>query len=531
MNVFDKTIEVFAPNWALKRAAARKKLNVLNQGYGNHGASTKKKSLLGWISSPGSALEDIEFNIEKLRERSRDLYMGAPLATGALKTLRTNVIGAGLKLNAQIDYEYLGMTLDEADQWESMVEREFALWAESINCDAQRMNNFYELQQLAFLSWIMSGDCFVLLPIIPRPGMPYDLRVQIIEADRVCNPDRYVNDLDYKIVNGVEINDIGEIVAYHIAKNHPNSVYMTQNSWTRVEKFGAKTGRPNVLHLMESERPEQRRGVPILAPVIESLKQLSRYTEAELMAAVISGMYTVFITTETKQGEQFNTGIAEEDLVDEEDDGSIELGNGTIVYLGENEKVQESNPGRPNTAFDGFVSAICRQIGAALEIPYELLMKNFTASYSASRGALLEAWKMFRMRREWMANDFCQPIYEEFLAEAIAKGRIYAPGFFTDPLARKAYSMAEWHGPSQGQLDPLKEVTAAEKRVENGFSTRTRETVELTGGNFFKNNNLRVLEEKVRRDGGLIPTQNGSTSNVDPSQNPDDEGVNTDENN
>lgn len=64
------------------------------------------------------------------------------------------------------------------------------------------------------------------------------------------------------------------------------------------------------------------------------------------------------------------------------------------------------NPGRPNTAFDGFVVAICRQIGAALEIPYELLVKNFNASYSASRGALLEAWKMFRMYRTWLANDF-----------------------------------------------------------------------------------------------------------------------------
>ncbi|WP_162803227.1 phage portal protein [Salmonella enterica] len=73
--------------------------------------------------------------------------------------------------------------------------------------------------------------------------------------------------------------------------------------------------------------------------------------------------------------------------------------------------------------------AICRQIGAALELPYELLVKHFTASYSASRAALLEARKMFRMRREWMVLSFCQPIYEEWLSEAVAKGRVIAPGF------------------------------------------------------------------------------------------------------
>ncbi|MFP3471983.1 phage portal protein, partial [Micrococcus sp. SIMBA_144] len=86
-----------------------------NYGYGNHGANTRKKSMLGWLTDSKSVLEDIEHNVPKLRERSRDLFMGAPLAAGALKTMRTNVIGPGLKLNAQIDATYLGMTQEEAD--------------------------------------------------------------------------------------------------------------------------------------------------------------------------------------------------------------------------------------------------------------------------------------------------------------------------------------------------------------------------------------------------------------------------------
>ena len=202
------------------------------------------------------------------------------------------------------------------------------------------------------------------------------------------------------------------------------------------------------------------------------------------------------------QGGDFG-GIGVDDEIDPDDETTVELGNGLVNYLNEGEKVETSNPGRPNTAFDGFVTSICRQIGVALEIPYEVLMKHFTSSYSASRGALLEAWKMYKRRREWLANDFCQPIYEEFLAEAVAKGRIHAPGFFDDPIIRKAYAKAEWNGPTQGQLDPLKEVNAAAKRVEEGFSTRTRETIELTGGDFFANHNLRVQEEKLRSEAGF----------------------------
>lgn len=428
--------------------------------------------------------------------------MGAPFATSALKTTRTNVVGSGLKLKSQIDADFLGLTEEEADLWETNAEREFSLWADSINCDLQRMNNFYELQQLVFLSYLMSGDCFVTLPVLKRANMPYDLRINLIEADRVCSP-QSVKDKD--ISGGVEFNEIGELVAYHIVNIHPLSNSNKKKEWIRIEAFGSKTGRQNILHLMEAERPGQRRGVPILAPVIESLKQLDRYSDAELMSAVVSGMYTIFVQSKSNDSEPpFGEVIPEELQVDSEDETSYELGNGAIIALGEGEEIKEANPARPNTAFDGFVTSICRQIGSALEIPYELLTKHFTASYSASRAALLEAWKMFKMRRTWLANDFCQPIYEEWLAEAVAKGRIYAPGFFDDPLIKKAYCGAEWNGPTQGQIDPLKEVNAATKRVEEGFSTRAKETVELTGGDFYKNHRQRVKEERMRREGGVI---------------------------
>ena len=47
---------------------------------------------------------------------------------------------------------------------------------------------------------------------------------------------------------------------------------------------------------------------------------------------------------------------------------------------------------------------------------------------------------------------------------------------FQSPI-RKAYTGAEWNGPAQGLLNPVQEVTAAEKRVQNGFSTRDREAI------------------------------------------------------
>ena len=339
MNIFDRAVAAVLPQTAVKRAAARRKLEILNSGYSNYGASHTKKGMLGWTYGGGSAKEDIQENLSTLRQRCRDLYMGVPLATGALKTCRTNVVGSGLKLKSQVDYEVLGMTEEAARELESLIEREFALWADSPACDLERLDNFYELQQLAFLNWLMSGDVIATLPITTRVNMPYDLRICLIEADRLSNPNGKV---DPHIVGGVETNDAGEVVAYHISKHHPLSYDFTETGWTRVEAWGEKTGRRNVIHIMNRERIGQRRGVPFLAPVIEALKQLGRYTEAELVAAVVSGLFAIFIEKESASSDgSFGEVVSPENQVDADDENSIELAPGLIMDLNEGEKAHD----------------------------------------------------------------------------------------------------------------------------------------------------------------------------------------------
>ena len=167
------------------------------------------------------------------------------------------------------------------------------------------------------------------------------------------------------------------------------------------------------------------------------------------------------------------------------------------------EDVTFATPTRPAGGFDAFVKAICEQVGAALEIPADLLLKSFNASYSASRAALLEAWKAFKMRREWLADGFCRPIYAVWMSEAVARGRIYAPGFFDNPLIRDAYLGSEWLGPSQGQLDPTKEITAEILACSEGFSTHEQSTIRLNGGQW--DANVEQLQRENEKLGGQAP--------------------------
>lgn len=482
---------------------------VRNKGYSEGGASYRKNALKGMIPNSGAPWEDIDNNNNTLRQRSRMLYMSSAIASSAIKTNRTNVVGNGLKLKSTINRQALGMTQEQAEEWQKKTEAEFELWAGKKNgCDATGLNDFYEMQQLAISSWLQSGDVFAVSKFYKRtPLLPYGLRIHLIEADRIRTPStvglayttRGEAENGNTIYDGVEVDASGMIKAYYIANTYPYEATLTKHEYVRLEAYG-KTGLPNVFHLMESERPDQYRGVPYLAQVIEPVLQLNRYTNAEIMAAVVQSFQTAFILTESDPSEMpFNEAFDDEDQISDSPN-EYEMGPGTINILQTGEDVKFNTPTHPNTGFDTFVNALCAQIGAALEIPKELLLKEFNSSYSASRAALLEAWKAFRMRRVWLTNDFCKPIYEVWMSEAVALGRISAPGFFTDPIIRAAYLGSEWIGPSQGMLDPTKELQAAQMAIDMGLSTHEQEAIKLNGSEYNSNIEKLAIENRKLQD-------------------------------
>lgn len=472
-----------------------------SKGYGVAGASLTKRNLKGFQVESGSPREDIDWNNSTLRQRSRILYMSSSIAASAIKTNRTNTIGLGLKLNPKINRDFLNLSAEQAEEWEKRTKAEFDLWAERKEaCDATGVNNFYAMQQLAFVSYLMSGDVFALVKREKTTkNKPYSLRLHLIEADRCSTPAAgYFMNLTEgeakngnKIYDGIEVDKSGKIVAYYFRNTYPYQLTAEETEWKRIEAYGAKTELPNVLHIMNSERPDQYRGITYLAQIIEPVLQMRRYTEAEITAAIIESLFTGFIISEG-EGDPLATTDEEESSENE-----YRMGAGEIRRLRKGESVVFGDPKRPASGFNTFVDVLCTQMGAALEIPKDLLMKEFNASYSASRAALLEAWKSFKMYREWFIDDFCKPAYEIWMSEAVASGRIYAPGFFNDPLVQNAWLGAEWIGPSQGQLDPIKEITAEIMAVSEGFSTHEDSTIRLNGGNWKAN--MSQLERELER--------------------------------
>ena len=207
------------------------------------------------------------------------------------------------------------------------------------------------------------------------------------------------------VKGGVEFAKNGDLLRYYIANKHP------ADGHTEIKGYPVfnSLGRRNILHIFEPERVGQRRGVPLLSSIIYPIKTLGRYKEAELIAAVINASLGFIV--ETKDAEGFinsaNFGSSgEEGETPQERTDKISLEHGMGIIAKDGETIKEFTTTRPNKSYKDFVDAVYEEIGAQLEIPHEVLMSSFKASYSAAKASLEEAHQRFLVCRKLIRKNF-----------------------------------------------------------------------------------------------------------------------------
>lgn len=438
------------------------------------GASDVTESLKAFFVSKGSADRDLLADRKKLAYRSRALFQNSSFAGALINSFGTNVVGTGLKARPAVDYALLGVDREWCENWMKKVQKLFAAWADTKFCDAERKNDFYQLQDLALKTQLVTGDCFALMQQKFTPQNPFGLQVKIMEADRCQNPtDKMETD---RLSSGIEVDSFGAPVAYYFTKNPPWGIdnYTDWQKTVRVPAFDS-FGYINVVHAFTSDRSDQRRGTPILAPVILQIKQQERYQDAELMAAVVSSMFTVFIRNNAGQAEEFYGNVDESQRVEPVGPKSAaELTPGGIVELGQDEVVDQiANPNRPNPNYQPFVEAIFSEAAARCGLSHEVVLRKFNSSYNAVRAAILESRKTFNRTKYDFSSDFCQPIYEKWLSTAMLAGEIEVPpGYFENPVRRNLFNSCRWEGDANFMLDPYKETLAIKMQLDEQLISR-----------------------------------------------------------
>lgn len=479
-------------------------------------ASTTDRTLSRWYPAAGSADTDILPELDILRPRSRDLIRNHGIAKGAVETTLDSVVGSGLRLSASPNYRILGKSKEWARDWAKNVESLWNSWADSIECDVEGELTFSGLTRLMFSSSFDSGESLALPYWLPKRKQKYRTFLGVIEADRLSNPGNQPDSTYLR--GGIELTKNGRRKAYHILKNHPGDSMcldgISADEWQRVP---ARTswGRQRVIHLYDKKRPGQKRGVPILSSVIPQFRMMGHYQKTELQAAIVNAMIAAFIETPLESEsllELFGGDLARRNANRQ----NVPLRGGAIIPLQPGEKLSTFAPNRPAGSYAPFIDAIVSQIAPGLNMSPELLLKDFRRSnYSSARAMLVEVWRHFFVRRAWLKDFWCQPVYALWLEDAISLGEIEAPDFY-EPGKKQAYCRASWIGPGRGWIDPVKEAQAARLRIEgeNPLSTLKAECAEQ-GLDWEEVMEQRAFEREKARQAGLapLPVESWTTGN------------------
>lgn len=458
------------------------------------GADRTSQQLASWQPFGSSADADLSFGeLETLVARSRDLARNNGIAQGVIQTYADNIVGPNFRLVALPDYRALGKDSAWAVAWSENVEALWRGYAESTACDVARRQTFAELT-LVFLKSVFLNGAGLALPIWQNERLDkFATRIFLIEPDRLSNPQNSADTTTRR--GGIDIDEYGRPLGYWIRNQHPGDVLSgmyVPGTWERVPATQA-WGRKRVIHAADVDRPGQTRGKPIFSAVMQQFKMLDRYSSAELDATVTNSLIAAMIETPMDFEDLVTMlnpdGIGPNDAryinpLDYMSERAMpqnraRLRSGSLIPLYPGEKLSTFNPTGVRGGFDQFMTTTLRHIATGLHLPYELLAKDFSkTNYSSARASMLEAWRFFKSKREWLARNWARPVYTLWLEEAVNDGLVEAPNFYQNV---SAYTRSRWIGAARGWVDPLKEANAASVRLEAGLTTFEAECAEQDG--------------------------------------------------
>ena len=449
MNLIDKTINIFAPSWGVKRSQARHVLNAYE--------SAQPSRLRKRKGDTNSGDRNMEQAGGTLRSQARHLDENHDISKGILDVMVTNIVGP-----RGIGVEPQPRTLTgEIDK--KLSKQLVVLWDDF--CRKPEVTGEMSMaraERLACRSWLRDGEVFAKLIAGKVKTLDHltrvPLSIELLESDFVPHD---LNNEKKGIVQGVERSQWGRPRAYHVFKTHPGAVGWRHSTDTK------RITADKMLHPKMTSRIGQARGTTIFASVFTRLDDLKDYEESERVAARISAAMAGYIKKGTPDMyiPQVN---ADGTLVEDEREFSFAPGMMFDNLLaGEDVGTMESN--RPSALLQPFRDSMLRAVAGGTGSGYSSISKDFSGSYSSQRQELVEQYGSYGVLTDDFVSMFTEPIYRVFIDMCLASGLIEAP----TTLDKDTLYDAEYRGQSMPWIDPKKEADANEKLVKAGFESRT----------------------------------------------------------
>jgi lambda family phage portal protein len=472
-----------------------------NIGYASQGGSVYDQSLQGFWAKSQSAIKDNKSR-SIMASRSRILYEGSSIGRSLIDRITGGAVGSGLYYsplpNSKYFENYSGITNFLTDSME--------LYSNAHAFDTSGRWTLMELQRAAFHNMILSGDVFLV-----RNRKKGFSSWRIREEFSCKTPRCYEGRRDLRglvrlengnyIIDGVEIRKL-KPVAYYFT----DTPFMEDANFVRIPAYDAD-GFPIVLHAAFTNRADEYRGIPVMAPVIENVWSSLAYTKAETQAAIIEACNVFAVTTNTVNNtinpfsqltqEQLDKPLAPQNSDDFQLDplgglqnqwfsGAVKAANyvtpGQSIHLAPGEDVKSIDTKRPNSGYAAFIDAQIMLMGAAIGIPKQILSQNFDATYSSAKAAVVQYKRTCEQFRRRFVESVIKPMFSVFCRDMIMQSDPYHGREIAKQRAPLLALESVWRcKESPLVLDPTKELDYYLRAVEAGFITRDEAAQMLFG--------------------------------------------------
>lgn len=403
-----------------------------------------------WVFGPMSADQALREDIQRLRDRSRQLRRDDPYASRYISLCSENIAGPD------------GMTLHAGND---AIAAAFAEWCRPEFCSVDGRLAFRDHESLAVEVWKSEGEHLVHL--VPYPNK-FGFALQVLDNDQL---DHQLNVTAApgrnEIRMGVELDQWQRPVAYHLWTAHP-----TDPTRHRVRE---RVPAERIVHLYRPLRPGQTRGITDFAPVMQSLRMLGGIQEALLVLQRTAACKMGFLTVDPEK-----TGPLTPSEDDDGEGNGAPTGQETVSWDAEPGRIEQLpaglafeswDPGQPGTEYDPFTRNVLRAVAMGLGVSYTSLTGDLSnANFSSARVGLLSERDYWRREQAFMAEQFHMRVFRAWLRMALLAGAVKVQGYDADRYAAAATFQArgwDW-------VDPEKDINASLRETDAGLTSLTR---------------------------------------------------------
>lgn len=433
---------------------------------------------------------------EYLRVRSWEFLIKNHIASLIVNKRVNWLIGSGLLFNAKpsekpfIDYYGEEEGKIKHGEFIKEIEYQYRNFINTTEVDYEKKRTLHEQARIADYNASGDGDICVLMRI--ENGFP---TIQLISGQCVVNP-ALLEDIgeNNRVNEGVEFNEKGEEVAYHILTetNISNGVYIPnpeKNLEFRTNRIsvyfkGTKIRQAWLYKANDLQKLGETRAMPIISMIFETLKHLNDYLIANSKnAQLLAQLVVIFERDKNATGEKlFNTGKIDvpgfEDATDTEeiaDDITTanaankftrEMnGNGIAIDAPKGISSKVINPQSQSDQSE-YLTSTLKTIFASMGFPYEVMLSTYNSNYSASMGARSDFQHNLDVLTEIIpSNQLYKMHYKMFLYMQVLKGKIECKPLQdayinNDVITISAITNSVFEGTKLKPIDPVKFINS-----------------------------------------------------------------------